>query len=215
MSNESNPYASPAHRPVALPPDRPAGEIEPRTSVEYQFTEEDYLKLADFRYANLTTINRFIRRRQVVLGVVAIVLVAMAMGGFRVGGELDAIAVGFLCGAAISLILVVRLPRTIRKNLRRQAKTLLNEGNNCGVFGKHRVTIQDEGLFSESDTGYQLFRWRAVDRLERNDDYLFVFLPAMQAQPIPARVFGTAGDFHAFGDLIQRRIAEHADEHRM
>ena len=73
-----------------------------------------------------------------------------------------------------------------------------------GQLGRHMVALYDDAVVETTATGEMRTTWAGVDRVEQDDNYIFIYTSAASAHVIPKRAF--SGD--AAGEFF--RFAEHA-----
>ena len=77
----------------------------------------------------------------------------------------------------------------------------LDGGKNTGLLCRHKLVLDEEGLSDTSDFGESRMRWGGVERVEQNDDYIFIYLSSMEAIPLNKKLFDSesaAADFYSF-----------------
>jgi len=164
--------------------------------VEYHLTPDD-LYAYQWRAAYLSPGSRRSRRRGYlyVLLPLAVVGLLPSIGseGFRFAGVSLLFLVVVLPIVALSYGLFVRfaLQRAIRAQVAR-------EKPECGQLGRHHIVLSPDGVTETTAVGQTVTRWTGVDRIEQNDDYIFIYTAPAAAHIIPKRAFpGAAADvFH-------------------
>jgi hypothetical protein len=73
--------------------------------------------------------------------------------------------------------------------LRHSLQRIEKEGRNRGIWGKHTIVLQEKELVESSDAGHTNAWWSAVERVEQNDDYIFIYTSANAAHVIAKRSF--------------------------
>lgn len=67
--------------------------------------------------------------------------------------------------------------------------TLAKKRHENGITGRHRVTLAPEKLVETTSVNELHTLWRGVDRVEQNDDYIYVFNTPQAATIVPKRAF--------------------------
>jgi hypothetical protein len=102
-------------------------------------------------------------------------------------------------------------PWAYRRKLRKIVAGMVSEGQNRGLFGRHRVAISEGGITESGEFGQTSTAWRAVERVARNSDYAFVYTNALAAIIIPRRAFAAPTEFEEFvraaSDYHERAVA--------
>ena len=121
--------------------------------------------------------------------------------GLLIAVELLSLAVGipvdwreFILGVvlgALGLFLAARLPQLTARIAIRLAKR-------AGFLVPQTYTITTDAFQARSERGSTSTNWHAVQRVERSNDRLFVFIAKRVAYIVPRRVFADDGAFDAF-----------------
>lgn len=99
------------------------------------------------------------------------------------------------CGAPAYLIV---FPWTYRRKLRKMVDSMVGEGRNRGVFGRHRVTISSESVSESGEHGQTSTTWRAVERVAATDERAYIYTNALAAIVVPCRAFADSSQFEEF-----------------
>jgi len=89
-------------------------------------------------------------------------------------------------------------PWAYRRRLRKTVADMASEGENRGLFGRHRVTISAEGVAESGEFRQSLTSWRAVERVAVSDQHAYIYTNAMAAIIIPRRAFAGPAEFEEF-----------------
>ncbi len=84
--------------------------------------------------------------------------------------------------------------------MKRKAETY---GNQLCEWGKHTIVLQEKELVESSDAGHTNTWWSAVERVDQNDDYVFIFTSANAAHVIPKRSFRDVQQAKEFYELAR------------
>ena len=90
------------------------------------------------------------------------------------------------------------MPWGYRRKIRTLTKGMLAEGKNQDLFSRRRITLSADLITHSTQFTHSTTSWQGVERIERNDSYLFLFTSTLHAIIIPSRAFGTPSDFGAF-----------------
>jgi hypothetical protein len=93
---------------------------------------------------------------------------------------------------------LVYFPWAYRRKLRKIVDGMVGEGQNRGLFGRHRVTISPEGVTDSGELGQTSAAWRAVERVAAADEHVFIYTNALAAVIIPRRAFVGPSEFGEF-----------------
>jgi hypothetical protein len=89
---------------------------------------------------------------------------------------------------------------------------MFREGKNLGVLGEHYMKIDQHGLIERTSVGESSSTWSGVERIARNNDYIFIYSSALGAYIVPRRAFASQTEFDKLHDLAEsyRSASEHA-----
>ena len=134
-------------------------------------------------------------------------------------GPLLGLALGYLIGgvrrpwafAVIALVVAVAYHlfyvRCVSGSLKKGIGRVHAEGKNRGVVGSHSIEISREGLREKTEVNHTMHAWRGVERIETDDEYIFIYTQAMMAHVIPRRSFP---DKAAAEEFVHEARALHA-----
>jgi hypothetical protein len=89
-------------------------------------------------------------------------------------------------------------PWAYRRKLRNIVAGMVSEGQNRGLFGRHRVTISPESVVESSEHSQSSTAWRAVERIVSADERAYIYTNALAAIIVPRRAFASPSEFDAF-----------------
>ncbi len=78
------------------------------------------------------------------------------------------------------------------------ARKLIGEGKNKGILGDHTMTLSKDGLVETCDVGESRSTWNGVERVEADDEYVYLYIGSCQAHVIPRRAFASEADATEF-----------------
>jgi YcxB-like protein len=177
--------------------------------IEYQLTPEDLFAF-QWRAAYMSPKSRRLRRRPYLYLFLAFLLIALLPA---IGSS------GFVIARVNLVLLVVIFPLVSglywvlqRQMLRRAIHGLVGEEKaDKGQLGTHTIALSEQGLVERTAVGESRTSWAGVDRVEQNDDYIFIYTSPIAAHLIPKRAFAgsQAQEFVDFA-LEQKRHADMA-----
>lgn len=103
---------------------------------------------------------------------------------------------------------LIFFPLAYRRHIRKTVANMVSEGQNRGLFGRHRVVISPESVTESGEFGQSSTTWRAVERVVRTGDHAFIYTNALAAIIVPRRAFGTESEFVEF----IRTASEHREK---
>lgn len=95
-------------------------------------------------------------------------------------------------------------PWAYRRKLRKIVASMVSEGQNRGVFSRHRVTLSPEGVTESGEYGATSAAWCAVERVAVSDAHAYIYTSALAAIIVPQRAFAGPAQFDEFVRIAQR-----------
>jgi tetratricopeptide (TPR) repeat protein len=173
--------------------------------VEYEITSEDLFAF-QWRASRSPLMRR--ARRKVYMYVLLIVLLfsPLSYGGFtisRVNFSFAFIAIVFPIVALMTWYLVRR------QNRRAILELLKEERLEKGLLGRHTLKLDEAGLLESTAVGESRTLWAAVDRVEQNGEYIFIYTQPIAAHIVPKRAFDNAQAAESFYQLARISKEDH------
>ena len=173
--------------------------------VEYEITPED---LYAFQWRAVFESPRGRRaRRNIYLGwALAVVLFAIVPAIGADGFTISRVSFTFI---AISVLFVFLFQWCLERwVVGRAIRQLLKEERpDRGQLGRHRLVLGEDGLHESTAVGESHTTWAGVDRVEENQDYIFIYTSPAAAHVIPKRAFPDRRQAEAFYQLSRSRKA--------
>ena len=95
-------------------------------------------------------------------------------------------------------VYLLYFPWAYRRKLRKIVDGMVSEGQNRGLFSRHRVTITPESVTDSSEHGQTSTAWRGVERVVAADEHAYIYTNALAAVIVPRRAFAGPSEFEAF-----------------
>lgn len=92
-----------------------------------------------------------------------------------------------IIGIPVLFLGVFIAPRFIRKRHIAHLKEMLEEGDNSSMFGNHEVVFETDMLKIKNPGGKQEVKWSVINKVEENENYIFIFQTAVSFYIIPKR----------------------------
>lgn len=89
--------------------------------------------------------------------------------------------------AFIGCILLYRF--SAYRNIKESVERFEKEGRNKGIWGRNRLTLNEDEMLETSAIGESRTLWTGVERIAQNKDYIFIYITAVSAFIIPKRAF--------------------------
>ena len=175
----------------------------PTREIEYELTLDDLFAFQLYATKHSRTAKRL--NRYVYLADAAIILVIAVLS--RPWTSYIALA-GFLIFVVTFLGLGWLLTRYLtRKAIRDHVS---QEVPDKGLLGRHRISLDEDGLTESTAVGESRVSWAGIDRMERTAEAVFVYTTATAAHVIPRRAFKSPADEESFVEMIRVKLAQAA-----
>jgi len=145
--------------------------------IEYKLTEQDLLKFNLYYSAN-SDLHRKYRRRYRLFVPVAYAVLALLLcllHSFVVASIFAAVGVGWFFLS----------PMWMRRRYRKQYEKQIRETIGDSLRDPITLELQPDGICSSSYIGESKYRYSAVDRIEENDGYTYIFIGKGMALILP------------------------------
>lgn len=96
------------------------------------------------------------------------------------------------------LLWLIGYPSYYRWTIKRNARRIYSQSESKSVLGAHTIAIGPEGVSERTAVGESRIAWSGIERIEDDDEYLFLYIGPLVAHVIPKRAFKTAEDANAF-----------------
>jgi hypothetical protein len=167
--------------------------------VEYEITPDDLFAF-QWRAAYRSPIVRRARRKVYIYVFLTLLLFSLLPA---IGYD------GFVISRANFLLIAITFPVVAlifwlldRRQTRRAILELLKEEKpGKGQLGAHKVTLGEAGLVEGTAVGESRTSWAGVDRVEQNQDYIFIYTAPIAAHIIPRRAFSSLQEAESFYQL--------------
>jgi YcxB-like protein len=108
-------------------------------------------------------------------------------------------AILFLLIAAFMIFL---WPKVFKFFVGRQVKAMYKEGKNQGTIGSNDMTIGDNEIVQENDSGSYVTKWNYVEKILKTERFILVYNSAVSAYIIPRHSFVDSNTYNELYDLI-------------
>lgn len=166
--------------------------------IETEITLEDLVAFNRYHTEN----SRFVKQR---LDFIKYFGYGVAL--FMIGSALLAILQGKILAAVISIVIAFLLitisgSKFVQYLNDINAKGMYKEGKNKGLIGHREITIHDDAIVEESDSGTHATKWQSVEKIIKTEKYIFVYASSVSAYLIPRRIFVNDTAYNDLYNLI-------------
>jgi len=169
--------------------------------IHYMVTVEDiaHLNHHHFRSSPRARRGSFLR----VAGSIGMLFISyfafMAMLGINAPGMLIIVFM-FMTASLVHAYTRKKPNRTFVKRVKR----LFDDGRNVNLFGQHHLLLHEDHVEVRTPYSQGTIRWEAIERVEQDEEYIFIYTSSLNAHIIHKRFFPTPGHAQAFFELAQR-----------
>ena len=161
-----------------------------RSTLRYSTTIEDLV--AFNRFHNLHS-PRLIRQRRLV----TVLLPVAALIAVSVMAILSRDLWSFFFPFLFIIFYIAFLRRAYGKAFDNKVRRLYSEGKNRAALGAHRLSIDEDGLTSETEVSSSTISFKGIEKIESSPTHTFIYMSAMSAMVIPKDSV-TEGDYENF-----------------
>lgn len=159
--------------------------------IEYVVTADDVAYLNHYHAQKSPTIRHARLRGAallVFLGMVVLMVAPSALLGLSV-------CTGLMVSAA--MIAARKNGRPSRQQYE-HIRRLFEEGNNRALFGPHRMLLHEDRLEVITEYSRGEVRWEGVERIEEDEQYIFIYVSALNAYVVHKKYFFSGHDAQRF-----------------
>lgn len=163
--------------------------------VQYQLDLDDVVAFSSYHSRSSKGTRRRLRLIQV-CGIIFALIAALMWTRWGIG-----LRTLFCTGYA--LFLLFGYPAYYRLSVKRNTRKIYSEGQNKGALGKHIISIDADGVAEISQVGESRTAWGGIEKVEENEDYVFLYTGSLQAHVIPKLAFLSEGEAAEFLQLAR------------
>jgi len=168
--------------------------------IEFENTLEDLTFFTQYSYNNSPSMQR--RTRIVIFSFTVIWFLIFVLPNI----SRNTIYTNVTIWLIISLIWALLIVYSTKKSVRSNARRLYSEGENKGMIGKHLLEVSPEFLKETTEFNELRTKWVAVNKIEEDENYIYIFLTSVSAHVIPKKYFDTKSDIVKFVQEVQHHI---------
>lgn len=147
--------------------------------IEFEFEMNDWM---EFQKNYLKNSKQFRQTTIIVAAMVPvifslIIIIELLKGTFN--------PFGVIIFGVVSILWVAFYPKRLKKRTLAKTKKMIEEGDNTGILGMHKLTLNDEEIIHIEPESEQKIKWKGIKKLEESDTHYFLYNTAISAIIIP------------------------------
>jgi YcxB-like protein len=159
--------------------------------ITYYVTEKD-----------LIIANRFARKTSPLIkrinNITMFIVVLAPCMGFLLRGQFTVFSIVLMLMEILTMVLFVFGGLKIAYPLMDKYSIKLLKKKNNGVLGEHKIQITEERMIESTSINESHITWAAIERVDENDEYIFITTTARGTYNIPKRDFVSSDDATQF-----------------
>ncbi len=169
--------------------------------IEYELTADD-MTAFQWRAAYNSRMARKARRTVYIFWFVLVILISILPAWGEDGFSIERVDFIFMFVAfAIVALLQWAVGRWL---MRRAVREVVNDlKRDKGQVGRHRIVLDEAGVFESTIVGEMRTSWAGIDRLEQDRDYIFIYTQPHASHVIPKRAFSSPQEADGFFELAR------------
>lgn len=156
--------------------------------MKYRITlnEEDYVRLRIFHFYHSTLGKRQLHSaRTIAFKLSAIILLLLLI----MDVQLDSIVIFTITWGIISVAFYFYAPKRLERNIRRQVSMMKQDGK-LPFIGDTEIEFLESMIVQRNEHGESHVNYSDVERIYIEQEYLYIYINAVQASVIPYRCLG-------------------------
>lgn len=166
--------------------------------LEYEFNKQDYIDYNLYHIHNSPTLKKSLFIQRFIVPIIFLVFPLLLQ---FIGDDIPFWYWSVLF--SITFILwIIFFPRIHEKTMIKRVSKLLNEGKNNNIFGKHMLSISDDGIYGKTEASES--KWKHVEKVVETENHILVYVSSISAIIVPKRAFSSNEQKGRFLDEVKR-----------
>jgi YcxB-like protein len=153
--------------------------------ITYYVTEKDLIMTRRFARKTSPLIKR-------IYNVTMLIVVLIPCIGFLLRGQFTVFSIVLMLMEVLTMILFVFGGLKIAYPLMDRYSIKLLKKKNNGVLGEHKIYLTEEAMIESTSVNQSHNKWNAIERIDENDNYIFITTTAWNIYNIPKRDFSSS-----------------------
>jgi len=152
--------------------------------IEYELNKQDYIDLNIYHAKNSKVTKKALLIQRFLVPVIYLII------PFVLAPVTDIpLWYWFTAFAVVAVLWIAFYPRYSMRFAVRRISKLVDEGNNKDIFGKHSITVDENGIVGETVHGESKISWNGIERIVSEKEHFFIYINSVSAFVIPKRYF--------------------------
>lgn len=122
----------------------------------------------------------------------------------------DEFLITFIIWFLLSLTWYLLMPAFHRFIIKKRVKRLYKQEENKRILTKHRITLEEQFLLEESEFGSSQTNWNSVGKIDKDDNYIYIYLSTLSAFVIPLNSFHNNEEMEVFYSSLRSKVVSDA-----
>ncbi len=168
-------------------------------TIQYDLTKEDYIAFNMHHIKSSKTVKKTLFIQQYVLAIIYLIIPFILAD--ITGESLMFWLIPFII---IFILWIAFYPRYFKGYMKKNIIKMLSEGKNENIFGPVSLILEETGVREVTRAGESKANWSSIERVEENQDYIFMYTSAVAAAIVPLRAFTNIEEKNEFLMTLKR-----------
>lgn len=109
--------------------------------------------------------------------------------------------------AVIYILWTIYYPKYYFHTVKKGVGRMIEEGKNHDLLGPKTIELREDDIFSSGENSESKVKWHSAERYIETDQYIFIYISAMEAYIIPKRDFESEDQKESFINILDSKIA--------
>lgn len=166
-------------------------------TIKFTLTEDAYFKFNLYHCDNSPAQKRTFRTLRFAP---AILIVIVSFAVFK-----DFASIGVAIGFMLAALWILYYPKFHHKNLLKNVQKAMTEENLKEFTGEYSLSFLDDKIQETRHGSTMEIPYRKIEKIEHNDEYLYLYLDSMTAIIVPYSAFKSSEDRQTVLELVKKR----------
>lgn len=167
--------------------------------IEYELREQDLIHFNELQLKNNVEMQKNIRKNRIFVPAVMLLI-----GMFYYVYYANMLTTVYI--TLLACVWAIASPYTMKVDWRRKLLASYTEKEKKLMFGRHKLSIEQDGLAEKSPTGRHITPWKNILRVTYLKKYVHIFIDINSAIIIPLETIKT-GDWKQFSKQAENLVS--------